>query len=138
MPYMMGHHSGASASPSRSGSPRRQARMRRHFSCTSQPMLVRSGSSPAVVSTITACCRRAASEPAVRTSHSRRLGWAWSSSMMMAENENPCLVEASLEYTFITPPSLLRISRTLSRHHTRGACSGWPRAVCSTMYLAHW
>ena len=71
MPYMMGHHSGASVSPSRSGSPRRQARMRRHFSCTSQPMLVRSGSSPAVVS----------------TSHSLRLGWAWSSSIIIALKE---------------------------------------------------
>ena len=29
-------------------------------------------------------------------------------------------------------------SRTLSRHHTRGSCRGSPRAVCSTMYLAHW
>ncbi len=86
-PYMMGHQAGSSVSSSRSGSPRRQARMRRHFSWTSQPMLFRSGSSPAVVSTMTACWRRAASEPAVSTSHSFRLGWAWSSSMRMAEKE---------------------------------------------------
>ena len=54
--------------------PRRHASRRRHFSWISHPIDFRSGSSPAVVRTMTACCVRAASEPAVRTSHRRRLG----------------------------------------------------------------
>ena len=70
-------------------------------------MLVRSGSSPAVVSTIQAGCRRASPEPVVTTSHSLRFGWAWSSSKITQEKEKPCLVSASEEYTFIRPPALV-------------------------------
>lgn len=99
-------------------------------------MLVRSGSSPAVVSTITACCRRAALEPAVSTSHSLRLGWAWSSSIIIALKEYPCLVAASAEYTLSTPPYLVWISLRESTAQAMGSCSGWPRLVFSTMYLA--
>ncbi|CAN3997295.1 FeoA domain, partial [Dysosmobacter welbionis] len=71
---------------------------RRHFSWISQPMEVRSGSLPAVVSTSTVCCRRAASEPVVSTFHRSRPArplQACSSSQRMAEKEGPCLLSTS-------------------------------------------
>ena len=98
MPYMMGSHVGSSPSCGRSGSPRRQAISLRHRSCSSQPMDVRSGSSPAVVITSTACWLRAASVPWVNTVHNRCPAspfHACISSHRIAEKEKPCLPSAS-------------------------------------------
>jgi hypothetical protein len=63
--------------------------MLRAFWWISHPMELRSGSSPAVVSTIHTGCFRA--EPKVMISHSSRFGWAWSSSKMTQVGLYPCL-----------------------------------------------
>ena len=74
---MIGSHAGLS---SNAGSPWRAFRMPLAFSWISQPIDLRFGSSPAVVSTIQHGCFLAAPAPKVMMSHSSRLGWACSSS----------------------------------------------------------
>ena len=76
------------------------------FSWTSQPMEPRSGSSPAVVSTIHTGCFRPEPAPNVMMSHRSRLGWAWSSSKITQLGLYPCLCGASVESTAMTPTTI--------------------------------